>query len=272
MWHALHTRRGAAVTASSVGVLCLVGQHSHQRVYAHLRLLLPCCVPSSVARQQLYMNQREVITILHQHARVEPDFTALVWEKLEEQNAEFFSAYYTRLRLKEQILAFNTLLEQHAGVIDKMHATGSPIIGLGHHDHGVAHDPSAASQLLLGGGIHHAHAHHGAGLAMAAGEAKLSTSGLLLDRRGAFLSAGDYLMDGPHPPHLGHTPPMATGPGSLVGGHSHHHLDLADGSHLLHNLPRNFSLSDLSLDMAAQMAGDMSLLDDGLGHGAPSQR
>ena len=36
------------------------------------------------------MNQREVISILQQQAKIEPGFTALVWQKLEEQNAEFF--------------------------------------------------------------------------------------------------------------------------------------------------------------------------------------
>jgi uncharacterized protein (TIGR01589 family) len=45
------------------------------------------------------MNMREVVAILQQQAKIEPDFTALVWQKLEEQNAEFFSAYYPRLRL-----------------------------------------------------------------------------------------------------------------------------------------------------------------------------
>lgn len=34
-----------------------------------------------------------------------------VWQKLEEENADFFRAYYIRLKLKKQILLFNHLLE-----------------------------------------------------------------------------------------------------------------------------------------------------------------
>lgn len=35
----------------------------------------------------------------------------LVWQKLEEENSEFFRAYYIRLKLKKQIILFNQLLE-----------------------------------------------------------------------------------------------------------------------------------------------------------------
>lgn len=34
-----------------------------------------------------------------------------VWQKLEEENADFFRAYYIRLKLKKQIILFNHLLE-----------------------------------------------------------------------------------------------------------------------------------------------------------------
>lgn len=34
-----------------------------------------------------------------------------VWQKLEEENADFFRAYYIRLKLKKQIILFNNLLE-----------------------------------------------------------------------------------------------------------------------------------------------------------------
>ncbi len=46
------------------------------------------------------------------------DFT--VWQKLEEQNPEFFKAYYTRLKLKKQIMLFNHLLEQQVQLMHKM--------------------------------------------------------------------------------------------------------------------------------------------------------
>ncbi|WOL14161.1 hypothetical protein Cni_G22941 [Canna indica] len=60
---------------------------------------------------QLYMNKAEVVRTLSNRARIEPGFTALVWQKLEEENSEFFRAYYIRLKLKKQIILFNQLLE-----------------------------------------------------------------------------------------------------------------------------------------------------------------
>lgn len=60
---------------------------------------------------QLYMNRAEVVRTLSNRARIEPGFTSLVWQKLEEENSEFFRAYYTRLKLKRQIIMFNQLLE-----------------------------------------------------------------------------------------------------------------------------------------------------------------
>lgn len=38
---------------------------------------------------------------------------AAVWQKLEEQNPDFFRAYYSRLKVKEQMLSFNSLLDDH---------------------------------------------------------------------------------------------------------------------------------------------------------------
>ncbi|KAJ4952723.1 hypothetical protein NE237_029555 [Protea cynaroides] len=60
---------------------------------------------------QLYMNRDEVVKTLLHRAKIEPGFTTLVWQKLEEENADFFRAYYIRLKLKKQIILFNHLLE-----------------------------------------------------------------------------------------------------------------------------------------------------------------
>ncbi|XP_022895801.1 uncharacterized protein LOC111409920 isoform X2 [Olea europaea var. sylvestris] len=57
------------------------------------------------------MNRDEVVTTLLSRARIDPGFTTLVWQKLEEENADFFRAYYIRLKLKKQIILFNNLLE-----------------------------------------------------------------------------------------------------------------------------------------------------------------
>jgi len=72
---------------------------------------------------QLYMNQNEVITALHLQANIEPGFTSLVWQKLEQQNPEFFNAYNLRLRVKEQITAFNYLASQQLQALQKSNSS-----------------------------------------------------------------------------------------------------------------------------------------------------
>ncbi|KAL4383596.1 hypothetical protein GQ457_15G025960 [Hibiscus cannabinus] len=63
---------------------------------------------------QLYMNRDEVVKTLLTRARIEPGFTTLVWQKLEEENADFFRAYYIRLKLKKHILLLNHFLEHQS--------------------------------------------------------------------------------------------------------------------------------------------------------------
>ncbi|XP_071720529.1 uncharacterized protein [Rutidosis leptorrhynchoides] len=63
---------------------------------------------------QLYMTQKEVVQTLQQQAKIEPSFTELVLQKLEEENQEFFKAYHLRLILKDQIIRFNNLLKMQA--------------------------------------------------------------------------------------------------------------------------------------------------------------
>lgn len=69
---------------------------------------------------ELYMTQDEVVNTLKSEASIQPRFTTLVWQKLEEQNPEFFRAYYTRLKLKDQIILFNHLLEQQVQMFQKI--------------------------------------------------------------------------------------------------------------------------------------------------------
>jgi uncharacterized protein (TIGR01589 family) len=73
-----------------------------------------------------YMSQHETIMHLCQtYTDIEPGFislsmlsshffTLLVWQKLVQQNPEFFQAYHLRLQLKEQILLFNDLVNVQA--------------------------------------------------------------------------------------------------------------------------------------------------------------
>ncbi|XP_021283124.1 uncharacterized protein LOC110415744 isoform X1 [Herrania umbratica] len=73
---------------------------------------------------QLYMTQKEVVETLLAQAKIEPGFTELVWQKLEEENREFFQAYYLRLMVKQQIMEFNKLLEQQVRLMPQIHPTG----------------------------------------------------------------------------------------------------------------------------------------------------
>ncbi|KAJ6380829.1 hypothetical protein OIU77_029679 [Salix suchowensis] len=73
---------------------------------------------------QLYMNQNEVVDTLLAQAKIEPGFTELVWQKLEEENREFFRAYYLRLKVKQQIEEFNKLLVQQAHLMRDLNSTG----------------------------------------------------------------------------------------------------------------------------------------------------
>uniref|UniRef100_A0A0D6R3J5 Angiotensin-converting enzyme 2 n=1 Tax=Araucaria cunninghamii TaxID=56994 RepID=A0A0D6R3J5_ARACU len=59
-----------------------------------------------------YMTKNEIIQALSTHAKIDPCFTQLVWQRLEKENQDFFRKYYIWLKIKEQILLFNHLLEQ----------------------------------------------------------------------------------------------------------------------------------------------------------------
>ncbi|KAF5181375.1 histidine-tRNA ligase [Thalictrum thalictroides] len=73
---------------------------------------------------QLYMTRKEVVETLLVQAKIEPDFTELVWQKLEEENKEFFKAYHMRLLVKNQIVVFNKLLEKQADFMSQMSPSG----------------------------------------------------------------------------------------------------------------------------------------------------
>ena len=66
------------------------------------------------------MSQSEIVAALQVQAKIDPALTCLVWQKLEEQNAEFFASYDVRLRLKDQIVAFNYLVEQQTRLLQKL--------------------------------------------------------------------------------------------------------------------------------------------------------
>ncbi|KAK9290493.1 hypothetical protein L1049_008663 [Liquidambar formosana] len=84
---------------------------------------------------QLYMNQQEVVETLLVQAKIEPGFTELVWQKLEEENREFFKAYRLRLMVKQQIMVFNDLLERQVEMMHQMHPASVTSIPISNGSH-----------------------------------------------------------------------------------------------------------------------------------------
>lgn len=67
-----------------------------------------------------YMTPKQVVDVLYQQEKIEPSFTEIVWQKLEEQNQEFFKGYHLRLMVKEQIMEFNKLLDKQAALMHQL--------------------------------------------------------------------------------------------------------------------------------------------------------
>ncbi|KAL8260557.1 hypothetical protein R6Q59_028510 [Mikania micrantha] len=85
---------------------------------------------------QLYMSQKEVVSTLLHQAKIEPSFTELVWQKLEEENQDFFKAYHLRLILKDQILKFNKLLQTQAELMSQISpATSAASVAISNGSH-----------------------------------------------------------------------------------------------------------------------------------------
>lgn len=84
---------------------------------------------------QLYMNQKEVVQTLLDQAKIEPGFTELVWQKLEEENREFFKAYHVRLMVKNQIMIFNQLLERQVELMRTMCPIGAAPLTISNGSH-----------------------------------------------------------------------------------------------------------------------------------------
>lgn len=99
-----NTIEAPAVDSGSVSVSSNDGRKVSREDIELVQNLIERCL-------QLYMNRDEVVRTLLNRARIDPGFTTLVWQKLEEENADFFRAYYIRLKLKKQIILFNHLIE-----------------------------------------------------------------------------------------------------------------------------------------------------------------
>mmetsp|Transcript_42258 Transcript_42258/g.112826 ORF Transcript_42258/g.112826 Transcript_42258/m.112826 type:complete len:88 (+) Transcript_42258:332-595(+) len=73
-----------------------------------------------------YMTQSEIMSTLQAQAHIQPSLTCLVWQKLEEENSDTFFAYNAMVRAKDQIMAFNYLVEQQSRLMEKIGVAGPP--------------------------------------------------------------------------------------------------------------------------------------------------
>ena len=77
----------------------------HADLYdAGASLLVSVSFPS-LTNVRVFFSQAEIISALSSQAGVQPSLTCLVWQKLEEQNPDFFYAYNVMLRVKDQVCA-----------------------------------------------------------------------------------------------------------------------------------------------------------------------
>lgn len=97
------------------------------------------------------MSKEDVVQYLFNQAHIEPVLTRIgihslcrkesaltvsqsltnltslsVWNKLEQANKEFFQAYYIRVKIREQIEAFNYLMSQQASIMQKLYQPQPP--------------------------------------------------------------------------------------------------------------------------------------------------
>ncbi|KAK6145066.1 hypothetical protein DH2020_021886 [Rehmannia glutinosa] len=86
---------------------------------------------------QHYMNKKEVLNHLIIQDNIEPCFTELVvigacipvWQRLEEENPEYFKAYYLKLLVKDQIMEFNRLLSEQVELMHRIGLSGiAPVL------------------------------------------------------------------------------------------------------------------------------------------------
>lgn len=73
---------------------------------------------------QLHMSKTDTVNVLSRDAKIQPGITELVWQRLEEENQDFFEVYYIRLALKDQIKIFNDLLKKQAALMQQIQPTG----------------------------------------------------------------------------------------------------------------------------------------------------
>ncbi len=168
---------------------------------------------------QQYMTQKDVVFALQYQARIEPGFTTLVWQKLEEQNPDFFMAYHVRVKLKDQVVLFNHLIEQQMQMIQKLqtsHMGGAAAVAW-QQKSGAG--PAGAGAGGLGHAMQHPHAAQANGFPMHGGHPHHHSGHMA-----AHSHAHSHVANAAH--HAGH------GPGGLMGhpmDPNNHHMGMPMG-------------------------------------------
>ncbi|KAH9323000.1 hypothetical protein KI387_017639, partial [Taxus chinensis] len=110
---------------------------------------------------KLYMTKNEVVEALATHAKINPCVTHHVWQRLEKENHDFFRKYHILLKVKEQILLFNHLLEKQHQVMAMESALDFQQLQLqtSMQPHAVS---SELANQLIPHSIHSSHGHLGA--------------------------------------------------------------------------------------------------------------
>jgi len=216
---------------------------------------------------QLYMDMGEVVKTLQTQAGIEPGFTSLVWQKLEEQNPEFFTAYKMRLRLQDQIRTFNQLLEQHMQMSNQSRATqlnaaygwGARKMPAGARSGVSPGIPSSYNYMMGGSGISASHRGSWGHLA------QLDASGM-----GEVRLPGS---DASYMSSLAQTSSTGNLQGMMLGGAGMPMSDQmnsgyigsfndASNPQLPRAIPRNLSLGDMSFEMNNQSINQLSAAAD----------
>ncbi|KAG8387372.1 hypothetical protein BUALT_Bualt02G0014500 [Buddleja alternifolia] len=87
----------------------------HKKFIAEQYQLAKNCIELCLTH---YKSKQETIDSLSRWKNIRRDLTELVWGSLEEDNPEFFKAYYVKLKLKDQIKEFNRLLLKQAELME----------------------------------------------------------------------------------------------------------------------------------------------------------
>ncbi|XP_059640162.1 uncharacterized protein LOC132282472 isoform X2 [Cornus florida] len=110
---------------------------------------------------QLYMSQKEVVDTLSIEAKIKPELTEAVWQRLEVENLEFFKAYHLRLIVKEQIVEYNKLLARQVELMDQICPTGAASLSMSNgthfpmHQNSTCYVPEPTGHVLKLENMHH---------------------------------------------------------------------------------------------------------------------